>query len=128
MNILDENILSDQRVILRAWRIPVRQIGHDVGRGGLQDEEIIPLLHQLHRPTFFTRDWDFYERRLCHARYSLVYLNVAKDEVATFVRWLLRHREFNTETKRMGTVIRASHSGLCYWRLRIEQEIRIGWV
>jgi EAL domain-containing protein (putative c-di-GMP-specific phosphodiesterase class I) len=46
MNILDENIPEDQRQLLRGWRIPARQIGHEVGRSGMQDGESIPLLHQ----------------------------------------------------------------------------------
>ncbi len=52
MNILDENVLKDQRQLLHSWRIAIHQIGYDVGRKGMQDDEIIPLLHQLRRPTF----------------------------------------------------------------------------
>jgi hypothetical protein len=37
MNILDENIIASQRQRLRSWRIPVRQIGIDIARKGLQD-------------------------------------------------------------------------------------------
>ena len=59
MNILDENIPESQRQLLRSWRIRTQQIGHELGRRGMKDEEIIPLLHQLRRPTFFTRDLDF---------------------------------------------------------------------
>ena len=66
MNILDENILKNQRQLLESWGIPVRQIGFNVGRRGLQDDEIIPFLVQQHRPTFFTRDEDFYKRRTLH--------------------------------------------------------------
>ncbi len=47
MNILDENISEDQRQLLRGWRIRARQIGHEVGRPGMQDGEIIPLLHGM---------------------------------------------------------------------------------
>ena len=39
MNILDENIIASQRQRLQSWRIPVRQIGVDIARKGLQDEE-----------------------------------------------------------------------------------------
>jgi len=35
VNILDENIPSSQRQLLLGWRIPVHQIGHDVGRKGM---------------------------------------------------------------------------------------------
>ena len=93
----------------------------------MKDDEVISFLHRLRRSTFFTRDSGFYERRLCHARYCLAYLAVDKYEVAMFVRRLLHHREFNTEAKRMGTVIRVSHAGLSVWRLHVEQEVHFEW-
>jgi len=40
MNILDENILKSQRQILQSWRIPIRQIGYDVGRKKDAEQEI----------------------------------------------------------------------------------------
>ncbi|RLC15346.1 MAG: hypothetical protein DRI57_12980 [Deltaproteobacteria bacterium] len=124
MNILDENILNDQRQLLRMQRITSRQIGDDAGRKGVQDEEIIPLLHSSDSPTFFTRDNDFYHRHLCHPRYCLVYLDVGRYEVAGFIRRLLCHREFDTKTKRIGKVIRVSHGGLAVWYLHAEKESR----
>ncbi|HXP63517.1 MAG TPA: hypothetical protein VN829_23640 [Dongiaceae bacterium] len=71
MNVLDENILESQRQLLRGWRVPVRQIGHELGHKGLQDEELVPFLLTLRRPTLFTRDLGFYDRALCHLRYSV---------------------------------------------------------
>ena len=127
MNILDENILESQRQILRSWRIRVYQIGYDVSRKGIQDDEIIPFLLQQRRPTFFTRDLGFYDRRLCHARYCLVCLAVGQYEVAVFARRLLRHPEFRTQGRRMGAVIRVSSAGLQVWRLRVEQEVFVPW-
>ena len=56
MIILDENFPESQRQLLRGWRIPIRQIGYEVGRCGMQDEEIIPFLLQRRRVTFFTLD------------------------------------------------------------------------
>jgi hypothetical protein len=99
VNILDENIIESQRRLLRSWHVTVRHLGYDLGRQVIKDREILPFLHQLRHPTFFTRDADFYERRLCHARYCLVQLAVKKDEVAIFARRLLRHREFDTKAK-----------------------------
>jgi hypothetical protein len=128
MNVLDENVLASQRHLLRGWRIPFRQIAHEIGRQGMDDDEIIPLLHGLRQPTFFTLDDDFYKRNLCHARYCLVYLNVRHSEAAIFVRRLLRHPEFDTQTKRMGAVIRVSHAGLSVWRLHAEEETFIEWL
>ena len=57
---------------------------------GIQDEEIIPFLLQTKRPTFFTRDEHFYDPKLRHAKYCLVYLAVNKYESAIFVRRILR--------------------------------------
>jgi hypothetical protein len=54
MIILDENITDDQCRLLRTWKISARKIGDDVGQRGVADEGIIPILHQLPRPTFFT--------------------------------------------------------------------------
>src|SRR6266496_2270724 len=106
MNILDENIPKPQRELLEGRGISVRQVGVNIGRKGLLDEEIIPLLQRLRHPTFFTRDSDFYDRRLCHRQYCLVYMSVEKSEAALFVRRLLHHPGFKTQAKRMGTVIR----------------------
>jgi hypothetical protein len=127
VNILDENIIKDQRQLLRSWRIRVRHLGHDIGRKGIQDEEIIPFLLQLPRPTFFTRDLGFYERTLCHRRYCLVCMAVEKYEAAFFVRRFLHQPEFDTQAKRMGTVVRVSHIGLSAWRLHAVEEASFNW-
>jgi len=127
MNILDENRVKSQRQLLRSWRISFRHISDDLGMGGIQDEEIIPLLHRLSRPTFFTSDSDFYKSRLCHARYCIVYLAVEEDEAASFIRRLLRHRAFDTEAKRMGSVIRVSQTGLTVWRFHQEKPLELAW-
>ena len=127
MNILDENILKSQRQFLHSWGIRIRQIGVDVGRCGMQDEEIIVLLHQRRRSTFFTRDDDFYHRKLCHPHYCLAYLAVDKAEASIFVRRFLRHPEFNTQVKRMGTVVRISRAGLSVWHLQAEQAASLKW-
>ena len=127
MNILDENLPESQRQLLRSWRIPVRQIGVELGRQGLKDEEIIPVLHQLHHATFFTRDFGFYNRQLCHADYCLVYLAVGQYEAASFVRRFLRHPLFSTQAKRMGRVIRVSPTLIRLWRLHTEKEEILEW-
>lgn len=127
MNILDENIPRNQRELLISWRVSIRQIGYDSGRKGIQDDEIIPLLHQMRRPTFFTRDSDFFDRRLCHQQYCLVYLDIDKYEVASFVRRLLRHPELNTQAKRMGAVIRVTHSGVSFYRHHTDNISTLDW-
>ncbi len=47
--------------------IAFRQIGSEIGRKGMQDDEIIVLLRRLGKSTFFTRDLRFYDRKLCHS-------------------------------------------------------------
>lgn len=93
----------------------------------MQDDEVIPLLLQLRYPTLFTLDFGFYQRRLCHGRYCLAYLDIYEDEVASFVRRFLRHPEFDTQAKRMGSVARISMKGLVVWRPHAEQEVRFFW-
>ena len=127
MNILDENIPEDQRQLLRGWRIRARQIGYDVGRPGMQDAEIIPLLHRTESSTFFTRDLGFYQRPLCHTHYCIVCLAVSPYEAASFIRRFLRHPQFRTQANRVGKVIRAGHRGITLWRLHSDEEEKAGW-
>lgn len=128
MNVLDENIFEHHRQQLEAWNIHVRQVSVDIGRLGMDDlEEIIPLLHTLHRPTFFTRDKDFYHRWLHHPGYCLVYLDVAPDEAARFIRRFLRHRLFRTKTQRMGKVVRVHQGGVTIWQAGMGEEKEIAW-
>ena len=60
MLVLDENVPADQRRLLRKWRVHFRVVGVDVASWGAADENLISLLHQLFRPTFFTLDRDFH--------------------------------------------------------------------
>jgi hypothetical protein len=85
MIILDENFPDSQRQLLQGWRISFKQVAFEIGREGLKDDEIIPLLHQLNRPTFFTLDDDFFKPKLRHAQYCLIYLDVAQYESAAFI-------------------------------------------
>jgi hypothetical protein len=127
MNVLDENIPESQRSLLRNKRVAVRQVGLDVGRKGMADDELIPLLHQLDRPTFFTLDGDFYDRRLRHEGYCLVRLDVSDEQAAEYVLRVLRRRALNTKAKRMGLVIRAASAGLALWQIRHDKEGRLSW-
>lgn len=112
MIVLDENIPEDQRQLLRGWRVRVHQIGEELGRKGMKDDQILPLLLKLSAPTFVTRDFDFWNSELCHDRYCLVVLELNPDEAATFVRRILRHRLLNTKAKRLGRAIRVDHLGM----------------
>lgn len=127
MNVLDENIDEPEWQRLKRWRIPVRQIGRDIGRSGLQDPEIIPLLHRLSSPTFFTRDRDFCDFRLAHHGYCLVFLDVVPEQAAEFVRRVLRHPKFDTKSKRMGTIISATPDEVRVFRLAERSLEFTGW-
>ncbi len=127
MIVLDENIGEDQRQLLRSWRIRTYQIGHEVGRQGMKDEpQVIPLLHKLGRPSFFTRDLGLYDRNLCHDRYCIVCLAVSQDEAASFIRLFPRHPQFDSQAKRLGKVVSASQTMLRVWLSRAE-EAEIEW-
>ena len=91
MIVLDENILESQRSQLRRWRIHFSQIGHEIARKGIHDDDIITLLRRLRRPTIVSWDRDFFDRTWCSDHFCLVYLDVRQLEVAQYVRRLLRH-------------------------------------
>ena len=128
MIIIDENFPESQRQLLRGWRISFRQVAVEIGREGMKDDEIIPMLHQLRQPTFFTLDEDFFDRSLRHAGYGLIYIDVNQYESAAFVRRTLRHPLLNTKQKRMGCVIRVSHAGLMIWQLHHETKLTHAWL
>jgi hypothetical protein len=127
MIILDENIPRDQWEELRRKRVSVKKIGVDIGRNGTKDDRIIPLLHRLNRPTLFTLDVDFWDRKLRHEGYCLVYLDISRTMAAAHIRRILRHPELNTKAKRMGAVIRAEPRGLTIWRIGQNDEERLRW-
>ena len=127
MNLLDENIRDDQRMLLRQWRIPFRQIGKEISRAGIEDEEVLPLLHRLKRPTLFTQDEDFFKRRFCHRAYCLVWLNVKYTDAAAYIRGFLRHRRFSTQVQRLGKVVRVRPGGLKLWEVGKERSIFLEW-
>jgi len=77
--ILDENVGESQRRWLQRRRIRSRQIGVEIGRMGMNDSDIIPLLHALDRPTLFSLDIDFYRRDLRHQAYCLVLCHISNE-------------------------------------------------
>jgi hypothetical protein len=128
MNVVDENIIAPERERLRAWRVHFRHLGGDIGRLGMKDrEEIVPLLHTLRQPAFFTRDHGFYRLALLHRGYCLVYLDVEVNETATYIRRFLRHTEFRTQSQRMGRVVRVRHSSVSYWEVHQRGEHALSW-
>ena len=115
MNVLDEQVRADQRLLLSGSRIPFRQIGKDIAPSGIKDPNIIPFLHGLKRPTLFTRDHGFFRSELVHEGYCLVWLATSDIEVARYIRRLLRHRRFDSWRKRMGLVVRVGQHRIDFW-------------
>jgi Domain of unknown function (DUF5615) len=99
MNVLDENFPEPEVRLLRRQGVRARKIGQDVGRAGMQDAEILSLLHRLSRPTLFTLDEDFANPRLAHPAYCIVYLYVVGESASRYVRRVLRHPVLNTQAK-----------------------------
>ena len=106
MLVLDENVPAAQRQLLRNWRVHFRVVGSDVAFYGTKDENLIPVLHRLPNPTFFTLDRDFHRRDLAHPGYCLVWLDVRGKQAAEFIRRFLRHPSFDTQARRMGVIAR----------------------
>ena len=127
MLVLDENLPAGQRQLLRKWRIRFRFVGVDVAASGADDENLIPVLHSLPHPTFFTLDRDFYRRAWIHLSYSLVWLDVPPREAAEFIRRFLRHPAFDTQAKRMGIVARVHAGGVTYWRAQQRSLQSLSW-
>ena len=127
MNVLDENIVAQQCRRLEQWHIPFRQVGRHLSTHGTPDENLIPLLHRLPQPTFFTHDEDFFKASLCHSHYALVYLDVTDKETAEFVRRFLKHPTFDTQIKRLGLVVRVRPEAVQYWRKGGSGLQTVGW-
>ena len=128
MNILDENIIASQRAQLRKWRIRFNHIGTEIGRQGMKNlPEIVPLLHGLRRPTFFTHDLGFFDPLLCHKGYSLVCLDVRAKETAVYIRRFLRHPGFRTHRLRLGKVILARQRNLSFWEIGNHRLQNLTW-
>jgi hypothetical protein len=113
--------------LLRKWRIRVRAVGVDMAALGTQDENLIPVLHRLAQPIFFTLDQHFFRADWSHASYGLAWLDVADDEAAEYIRRFLRHPAFATQSKRLGVVARVGEAGVRFWRKGQPHLQRVKW-
>ena len=127
MILLDEQMRADQRILLTRWRIRFRQIGLEIAPSGIKDENILPFLHALKHPTFFTHDQGFFDRQHVHLRYCLVWLDVSDIKAAEYIRSFLRHPLFKTHVRRMGTVARVHPGGIQFWSPHSAMLNKVGW-
>ncbi len=127
MFLIDENVSELEVLRLRKAGVRVRLIGDDIADIGTTDENLIPVLRRLKQPVLFTQDEDFFQFRWLHADYTLVWLDTRPGEVAELVRRFLRHPDFDTQGRRMGTVVRVTASGIQYWRKGNRRLLRTAW-
>jgi hypothetical protein len=127
VNVLDENVPRDQADLLRQWGVRFRSISRELGYQGIDDEDIRPLLLRLKKPTLLTRDEDFFRREFAHARYCLVWFDVAVEETSFFIRRFLHHRRFRANAKRLGCVIHVQPGHITYWTWNAEKLAVAAW-
>lgn len=82
------------------------------------DDRVPEILRTLRMPTFVTTDHGFWNRRLCHSDYCIVYFELLTEEqelLPGLLRRLLRVPEFHTRALRMGKVCRVQDDTVTYW-------------
>ncbi len=128
MNVLDENVTRDQADLLQQWGIRVRSISREFHCQGMQDDCIVPFLLRLKQPTLLTRDSDFYNRHLVHARYCLAWFDVDAGQTAFFIKRFLGHPGFRNSAQRLGKVICVAPRGIEYWVKHAADPTHVAWV
>jgi hypothetical protein len=92
------------------------------------DDRVPEILRTLHMPTFITIDRGFWDRRLCHPGYCLLYFQASKNEqkrLPRLLRRLLRLREFRSRAARMGKVARIRRDAVDYWKFGVMEVTKL---
>jgi hypothetical protein len=82
------------------------------------DDRVPEILRTLKKPTFVTIDQGFWNRRLCHPGYCILYFEFTTAEqqkLPALLRQLFRLPEFCTRAARMGKVARVEAEIVTYW-------------
>jgi hypothetical protein len=93
----------------------------------MHDDNIVAFLLRLKQPTLLPRGADFFERRLLHPKYCLVWLEVDADQAAFFIRRFLSHPRFRTTAQRLGKVICVAPRGIEYWSMGLDRPTFLHW-
>lgn len=119
---MSQLILDDQLDVteilpsIRRW-ITARRL-QDLRPGELiRDDRIPEILLTLKSPTFLTIDHGFWDARLCHPKYCILYFALRDDQqqlIPGLLRALLRRAEFRSRSNRMGKVVHVSGQGIAY--------------
>jgi hypothetical protein len=116
--VLDDQL--DVQIILPAldpWITAVRLQSLRPGEQVL-DDRVPEILRTLKTPTFGTIDQGFWNRRLCHSAYCILFFELRteeQDRIPAQLRNLLRLPEFRRRAARMGKVARVDGAAVQYW-------------
>jgi len=129
MLVLDEQLLGrDLDTELAHWyRGPVLFIT-DLRPGTvIKDDAIPPLLRQQRQTTFLTiNESDFWRKVAIDARFCVVCFGLPDSragEIPALLRAVFRLAAFQTKARRMGKVLRVTHTTISYYTYR-EHETR----
>ncbi len=116
--VLDDQV--DLTIVLPAVEPWITAIRLQSLRPGEQilDDRIPEILLTLKTPTFITIDHGFWNRRLCHPDYCIVYFALRSDEqegLPGLLRSLLHLPGFSTRAARMGKVARVDDDTVTFW-------------
>jgi hypothetical protein len=127
MLVLDEQLLGrDLETVLGRWyRGPVLFIT-DLRPGTVIKDDAIPvLLHQQRQATFLTiNEPDFWRKVAIDARFCVVCFALPDSsarEIPNLLRAVFRLPAFRTKTRRMGKVLRVTHTTVSYYTYRDRQ-------
>jgi hypothetical protein len=128
--ILDDQLaLGDVLGLLRR-RVTVAYLREVRRDQVIKDERVASILHTIKHPTFITIDDAFWDRRLRHNGYCMLYFVLRHDEqrdLPELLHRLLRLPEFRTRAARMGRVARVSREQVLFWQLHDETLHAIEW-
>ncbi len=94
------------------------------------DDRIPEILLELSKPTFVTIDHDFWDRRLCHPAYCILYFAIRNDQqemLPPLLRALVTQKDFRTRTVRMGKVARIGLKQIDYFEYLVAHVAHIAW-
>jgi hypothetical protein len=127
MLVLDENLPESQRQLLLKKGVRFRSVGEDFVLLGSSDENILPALRLVSHPTFFSLDSHFFFGQKADLHYSLVWLDIPSNQSAAYIIRFLKHKAFNTQRKRMGSVIRLHSGGINFWKGKLRHLLTVSW-
>jgi hypothetical protein len=129
MLVLDEQLLGRDldSALARWYRGPVLFIT-DLRPGTVIKDDAIPvLLREQHLATFLTiNETDFWRKVAIDAHFCVVGFTAPDsraNEIPTLLRAVFRLAAFQTKARRMGKVLRVTHTTVSYYTYR-EHEVR----